>query len=190
MATSATPSLTTVTRRGQSKLDEQLDEMLDQRDQYVRVIAAATEVRDAAIAEAIQVFEEAVADAPTQLKQLDKRLGDFVERFHYPLTRRHSKTIKRDKGEVKVILQRRSLDLPASEAAVIEALLSVPRGKKYLVLKYQLDKRALLSAPGTLLMKLRSRGVWVGKHREVQVRSISEAKGKTIATRRFNERTR
>jgi hypothetical protein len=174
--------------KGRSKLDEQLDTLLGKREKHEARIAKAQQRREAGLAELEKRYQKDLGKAPSKLARVDERLTRFVERHRYWLTRRHSKTIQRALGEIKVVLRSVELDLPKDEAPIIDFLLGRVGGKAYLIQTWKLDKRKLLGAPSKLIAELKSLGVWRGRHRTIAVKSPSNGTPKQLSRMRLNER--
>lgn len=184
-----TPKLPAVKRR-RSKLDEQVDQLLEEREGLEATIAKAEAVRDAGFAEVERSFQEAVDEFPSKLGLVDQKLAALMERHHYPLTSRHSKTINRSAGVIKVVVRAVEMDTPANTKPVINYLLCRRGGRKYLKVTYSLDMYALRYAPQGLKAALQKRfGFWWGRHRTISVKSPSGKSPAQLSRRRYNERS-
>lgn len=172
-----------------SKRVAELDELLLAREECEARIKRAAGVRDAAIGRAKRRYDEAVGETPKELEAIDEQLRLFLGKHRPYLMRRLSKTMRRPSGEVKVTLRAEELELPADATPVIDLLLERSGGKRYLRRKWELDLRALLQAPRSVMDALAPLGVWRGKHRTISVKSLSSDKPKTLSRRRFNDRT-
>lgn len=182
-------SITSSSNRGRSKVDDELDTLLKKRVKKVRRIAKADAKLAKATAKATEKRQEEVGNAPQKLVQLDEQLAAFLKAHRYTLTNRHSKTIKREHGEVSVKLNAIELELPGDESGVVNILQSIRGGKRYLVPTWKLNKRAFLQAPPGLFSKVQKRvkGVWRGKHWGFSVKSPGELHSKTISKPRYND---
>lgn len=184
----STSSVKSSPKRGRHILINRLDAFLQAREELVARVKAASITRDERIAEAMKQYWEEIGDAPTRLVKLEEGLTAFLERHHYQLTRSLSKTIKREAGEVKVVLRAIELEIPGSEKPIIDWLLERRGGKRYLSLTWKLNRRALLQAPSELFSQLAPFGAWRGRHRQISVKSASSTDAVTISQKRFNER--
>jgi phage host-nuclease inhibitor protein Gam len=116
------------------------------------------------------------------------QLASFLERNHHNLSRRHTKTIRRDAGEVKFVLRTPELELPEGHAPIIDFFLSRVGGKRYLIRTWKLNRTAIRHAPDSTFSLLKPFGAWRGRHRQILVKSPSEEKSVTISNKRHNER--
>lgn len=175
-------------KRVTSKIDRQLDLFLAERESLVARMKAAATTRDRRVARAQLEYDRAVGDAPLSLAELDAELAKFLERHRYWLTRRHGKTITRLDGEIKEVMRARELDTPASEQPAIDLLLARRGGKRYLNVRYTLNRRRLLSAPAEVRAELSRLGFWWGQHRTLSVKSLSSTAPTQLSRRRYNVR--
>ncbi len=176
-------------RKSRSVLDDKLDEQLAAREKVEAKISAAGVKRSARLARVEKKYQKDLGGATKKLDRIDQGLTGFLERHRYWLTRRHSKTVQREHGEVKVVLRALELELPADEKPIIDFLLSRQGGKEYIEFVPKLNKRRLLQAPAKLYAELRSLGVWRGRHRTISVKSPSSSKAKQLSSRRYNDRS-
>lgn len=181
-------------RRRPSKLEAELDEILALRNKHASIINTAAGRKAGRIQRATNRYNEEVGSSESELEKADERLARFMERHHYPLTRRLSKTIRRADGTVFEVLRKKELDLPANEEALLAHLLRTDEGRQFVKVKYTIDRTALSAAfaKGDVSVLLKraviALGGWFGKHRTFLVQSTSDGKQKTISRRRFNER--
>lgn len=175
-------------KKRRSVLVERLDELLKQREEHLVCIKAANAKRAAKMQKVDAQWREDIGTAPQELEAVDKDLAAFTVRYHYQLTRKLTKTIKRELGEVKVVLRAQELEIPGSEMPIINFLLQRPGGKRYLTLTWKVNRRALLQAPSQLLSLLAPFGIWRGQHRMISVKSASDDRAQTLSQTRYNER--
>jgi len=175
-------------KKRRSVLVERLDELLKQREAHLVRIKAANAKKVAKMRKVDAQWREDVGTAPQQLEVVDKDLTAFMVRHHYQLTRSLTKTIKRELGEVKVVLRAKELEVPGSETPIINFLLKRSGGKRYLTLTWKVNRRALLQAPSQLLSLLAPFGVWRGQHRMISVKSALDDRAQTLSQTRYNER--
>ena len=177
-------------RRKPAKLPDRLDELLKRREDAVAAIAEADMNNEARLAMAKKAYDEELGTTPLTLQMIEIELRGFLERHHYPLSRRLSQTITREHGEVKIVRRAKELDMPKSEGPIVKYLLARRGGKRYLIPSYKVNRRAVLQGPASLLRELAPFGVWRGRHRLISVKSLSDEKATTLSQKRFNERTR
>lgn len=177
-------------RRGYSPLDAQLDKLLEQREEQIKIIDSADKKRATSEARAQTRWQNQVGAAPDKLVAVDDKLTAFMERHRDQLTRRLSKTIQRAQGEVKVALRTSELDMPRDESPMVRFFLNRPGGKeKYLIPTWKVNRRAVLQAPPKLFAELVRRfGVWRGKHWTITVKSPTSGKLVTLSRKRSNQR--
>lgn len=171
-----------------NRLVDELDALLEKRAKHAKRIADADAKRAKKLAKIKKQWDKEVGKAPKKLAGADEALADFVWAHQDQLTRRLSKTMKRKMGEVQLRMRPFGLEMPADEQGVVEDLLAMRGGKKYLRQIWEVDRPSLLQAPPPTFRRLRRRGVWRGKRRAILVKSPTDKGAKTISLKRYNER--
>ena len=184
----ALSSLGTSPKRTRSKLQDQLDELLEKRLPLVTIMVDAADQHAAAVKKADEEYKRTVSGVEKRLDEVDEELGAFLQRNQYQLIRRLGRTIKHPRAEVKFVLEGPQLEIPKGDKAIIDYLEVTPGGDAYLSYTPKLDRRALQQAPKALIRKLYPFGVWKGKHRRISVKSIKAENPKVLSHKRFNER--
>jgi phage host-nuclease inhibitor protein Gam len=100
---------------------------------------------------------------------------------------KYGRTITIPEGVFKIRVIPKSLEVPKDVKPLIRWLLSRRRAKKYLRLKYELDKDALAQADPRLLRRLNRSfsGFWAGRHENISVKLLGDEDPITISSRRF-----
>jgi phage host-nuclease inhibitor protein Gam len=101
---------------------------------------------------------------------------------------KYGRTIQLPEGVFKVRVIPKSLELPKDVKLVVQWLLVRPRLKrKYLRVKYELNKEALAEADPRLLRRLNRSvsGFWAGRHELVSVKPRDENEPIHISSRRY-----
>lgn len=121
-------------------------------------------------------IDEAKAELQSALEPLDKQQRDIeaaatvhLKRRRRSLRNRFGITIQLDNGIVKWRIIGRSLDTPKDTQPIVKHLLGRRGGRRYLRVKYELDRKALAGADHRLLRDLASLGVWAGRHEQLTI---------------------
>ncbi len=115
----------------------------------------------AALTEQTARDKEPVLD---EIARYEAAIRAFTLKHRRSLLRRFGRTIKLENGVIKFRIIRRSLHTPKDTKALVNLLLHVPGGKRYLRATWSLDRTALGNAKSSKLWRrLRGLGAWVGK---------------------------
>ena len=185
------PSKVLIVKKRPSKLDAEIDDLLDERDVLTSMINQARAKEQKAIAKATKKaakkFKKKVGKSPKKLEALDQQITVFAVNKRRSLWRRHSKTIKRPSGELRYVVRAAELVLPKDVAPVIAKLMEAS-GEKYLRKVYEIDRRALLQASSEEFAPLRPLGVYRGRRLHIMVRSTTDKGLTTLTMRPYNPR--
>lgn len=157
------------------RINDAQQKINDARSNTKNIVAAAKKQEDSIV----QPLEKEIAE----LRDL---LSSFFSRRKKSITAKHGKTITLDNGVVKYRVIPRSLDTPKNVTPIINFLLLMHGGKRYLRKIYELDREVLTQANPKLLSRLnRLFGVWAGKHENISIQTDADVKPVVIAHRRF-----
>jgi phage host-nuclease inhibitor protein Gam len=134
------------------------------------------------------MHDESVKPELEEREQILETLADYLQRRRPALIRRFGKIIVRDNGEIKWYIRGPFADVPPNANELVQALLKIRGGKRFLIVKYEVDKKALAKASARMLRKLRPLGVGVGKNEYLSIRLPDEEKPTVIRKRRYPSR--
>lgn len=163
---------------------KEVEALVERRAEVVAIRAEA----DAELAKAQATCDRKRAPADQELARLDARLGEVLLRKRRVFMNRYGKVINLSGGTVRYRLDSKSLDTPKNVTAIINTLLLLRGGKKYLVMKWSLNRDALTQASESLLGKLRPLGVRVRRHEFITIKSVGEDEPTTLVRRVYRDR--
>lgn len=125
-----------------------------------------------------------------RIDQIMNAVGAYAKPRRRWWLRRYGRTVSiPGGGTVAWRVVPRSLETPKNTEGIVNQLLLIRGGKRYLSVKYSLDKRALASASPALLRRL---GLWAGPHEWLVVATDGQnlKDGFVYSVRRFPWRTK
>ncbi len=165
--------------------DEELKALVARRDEVLKSAAQLEAASAAAQAQVRALYQGAVAPLNTELSALDERLTWFVVNRRRSLMSRFGKVIGLPGGTIRYRVDQKSLDTPKITTAIVKALLAMRGGKKYLTVKWSLNRDALTQATEHVLAKLRPLGVRVVRHEHITIKSDSQDEPTTLVRRPY-----
>ena len=144
--------------------------------------------RDVAVAEIQELAAVSIAPLESEQAQLREAVATYLRRRRKSILHRNGRTIQLASGVIKWRVVPRSLDAPKDDKDLINFLLNLHGGKRYLRATYSLDKKALALAGPKLMRRLRSFGVWVGRHENLTIQASGEPKPVVVRHNRFPNR--
>jgi hypothetical protein len=163
----------------------ELKALVKLRCEILDEIRSADEIEKAAIAKAKADKAEQTKFSLEQIDILDSRLTKLLISRKKSLTARFGKTITLPGGVIRYRIDAKSLETPKAVVAIINFLLGVRGGKRYLTFTPTLNRDAITNAGESLHRKLWPFGAWVGKHATISIKSTGESGPKTLDSRRY-----
>lgn len=157
-------------------------------DELEAELSQVLERRQRAIAAIDETSERAKKRIEDELDSHRAAIKKFILSRRASLIRRLGRTIQLDNGIIKIHKIRASLHTPKNTEQIIQHLLDMRGGKRYLRVSYTLDRLALAKAGKDLLRHLRPLGVWVGREEQVTIQTEHMAKAATLHTRPYPHR--
>jgi hypothetical protein len=165
-----------------------LTDLAKLRRQLLSDIDKSLRTEAASVARAQARRKEQTKHQLAELKALDAVLTGYLQSHRASLWRRYGKVIKLPDAVIRYRTGSKSLDTPKNNDDLVAFLLSQPGGKRYLTVKYTLNRDAITQAGKSLRPKLRRFGIWVGRHATITITSTGQAEPTTLARRRYRER--
>lgn len=167
---------------------DEVDALMARLSQTAELVEQAAARRDVAIAAVQDLAAATIAPLEFEQAQLRKVIAAYLRQRRRSILSKRGRTVKLANGEIKWRVVPRSLDVPKDDKSVINFLLNLRGGKRYLRATYSVDKKALAAATPRLLTSLRHLGVWAGKHENLTIQARSEKKPTIVHHSRFPNR--
>lgn len=161
---------------------KEIEALVGRRDELVGDVTRV----NAKLALAQAAHNKALAPLNKQLAALDKRLAHLVLQRRRSILNHFGKVVKLPGGTIRYRIDTKSLDTPKVVTAIVNFLLTMRGGKKYLTLKWSLDRDALAQASEHVIARLRPLGVRVVRHEHITIKSDSEEEPTTLVRRPYH----
>ncbi|HET6622602.1 MAG TPA: host-nuclease inhibitor Gam family protein [Candidatus Saccharimonadales bacterium] len=163
-------------------LNYQIDTANAKRDER---IGRAKDIYDFVARVETESAAETTDPLEAERDQLREAIATYLMKGRRRLRHRFGKTIESLFGTVKWRVIAASVETPRDTSEVINHLLNRRGGKRYLRVRYDLDKKALLKAPDSLKRSLRPFGVYIGKQETLTMQLKGESEPTTLRKYRF-----
>jgi hypothetical protein len=168
-----------------SGLIDELIELTDRRKELLDGVREATESEEAAKARAkakrVNVTEPLLAE----LKSLDKRLVLLLVARRRYFWNKSGKVITLPNAVIRYMTVAKSLDTPKDTSKIVDYLLRMRGGRRYLTFTPSLNRDAITNAGASIHTRLKPLGAWVGKHAIITIKTAGEDEPTTLDRRRF-----
>ncbi len=166
---------------------EEIMHLVERRAEVVALQRSAHERLAEAQAMVASAHQPEIETLHDQQTELDRRLTALLILHKRAFTNRFGKVAELPGGVVRYRRDAKSLDTPKSVTAIINFLLMMRGGKRYLTLKWSLNRDALTQANASLLRKLRPLGVRVARHDIITIKSDGQDEPTTLSRRPYRE---
>lgn len=163
----------------------ELDALLERKSEIISIKKKAMARHAAIVASSESVMAQTIEPLDEEESRIDKTITAFIIRRQRSIRSRFGRTAELAHGTIKFRVIPRSLETPKDAKPAINFLLRMRGGKRYLRVTYALDKDAIKNANNSLLQKLKSFGIWAGKHEHITVQARGEDEATVISRRRF-----
>ena len=167
------------------------DDVAQELNQLAGEIGDLERNKQQAIRDASARFDDDLARKRAEYEVLRAELGAFVRKNRGWILATFGRTIEvfdpqqEVIGTIKFRIIGRSLTTPKDDKPVVEALLARRGGKRYLRLRWELNRDAIAGASPKLHRALAPLGVWVGRKQQVTIRTRKMPSPLTILMRRY-----
>jgi phage host-nuclease inhibitor protein Gam len=179
------PALFTLGEIPRTGDDNELKALVARRDEVLKSAARLEAVSADAQAQIRALYQSAAAPINGELSVIAERLTWFVVNRRRSLMSRLGKVISFPGGTIRYRVDQKSLDTPRVTTAIVNFLLVMRGGKRYLTVKWSLNRDALTHASEHVLAKLRPLGVRVVRHEHITVKSDSQDEPTTLVRRPY-----
>jgi hypothetical protein len=166
----------------------ELTELTKRRKDLLKGVHKAEKVEMAAITRARAKKTEKTKPLQEELKNLDARLAKILLTRKRSLWARFGKTIKTPYAVIRYRTDSASLDTPRNTSAIVNFLLRMRRGNRYLTWTPSLNRDVITNSSVWTQRLLRPLGVWVGRHAIITIKTTGEDEPTTLDRRRYPNR--
>ena len=176
--------------RARKSAELKLDALLDEREALRAKQEREKHRYDAVVNLAKQQRDEALEGVAERIESIDAELATYVKAHLRWLLLWFSRTMHRPSGTIKFVVRAAELEVPEDDGPIIDGLERLPDGEDYIRTVKELDRRAFLQAPPSIVAAFRHLGVRRVPHDTISVQSLTDAKSKQVAKWAAAERTR
>lgn len=164
---------------------QELRALVARRDALLSEVAEVNALFAQDQAELLSRRDQARQPCLDDLSALDDRLKRLLVDHRRHFMNRFGKVINLPGGTIRYRVDAKSLDTPKVTTAIVNFLFLMRGGKKYLTVKWSLNRDALAHATEYVLAKLRPLGVRVVRHEHITIKSDCQDEPTTLVRRPY-----